>query len=133
MNELREKAHRTLKRLLANGPLTAVPKRPSDQDLLVAMAASQFEPQRTYRESEVNEKLKAWLQTFCEPFGIDHVTLRRLLVDSRLMSRTKSCSMYRVNVERTEETEALGAIDPVHVLAEIRVERESRKRQRALR
>lgn len=130
MNELRERAHRTLKRLLANGPLTAVPKRPSDQDLLVAMAASQFEPQRTYRENEVNEKLKAWLQTFCEPFGIDHVTLRRLLVDSRLMSRTKSGSMYRVNVERTEETEAVRTIEPVHVLAEIRAERESRKRQR---
>jgi hypothetical protein len=131
MNQPREKAHRDLKRLLANGPLTAVPKRPSDQGLLVAMAASQFETQRTYRESDVNEKLKAWLRTFCEPLGIDHVTLRRLLVDSRLMSRTSSGSMYRVNLERAGEIEAVRAVEPVHVLAEIRSERESRKRRRA--
>jgi hypothetical protein len=128
-NQTREKAHRDLKRLLANGPLTGVPKRPSDQDLLMVLAASQFETQRTYRESEVNERLKAWLQTFCEPSGIDHVTLRRLLVDSRLMSRTASGSMYRVNLERVGEMEAVRTVEPVHVLAEIRSERESRKRQ----
>ncbi|MBI2751927.1 MAG: DUF2087 domain-containing protein [Betaproteobacteria bacterium] len=131
MNQLREKAHRALKRLLVNGPLTAVPKRLSDQKLLVALAASQFEAQRTYREDEVNEKLKAWLQGFCEPFGIDHVTLRRLLVDSRRMSRTSSGSAYRLNLERIGETETVRTIDPVHVLAEIRNERESRKRKRA--
>ena len=43
----RETAHRALKRLLANGPLTAVPTRPSDQQILVALAVSQFETQRT--------------------------------------------------------------------------------------
>lgn len=131
MIQTREKAHRDLKRLLANGPLPAVPKRPTDQDLLVALAATQFETQRTYRENEVNARLKAWLPTFCEPSGIDHVTLRRLLVDSRLMSRTKSGSMYRVNQERSGEIDAVRTIEPVHVLAEIRSERESRKRQRA--
>jgi hypothetical protein len=125
----REKAQKDLKRLLANGPLTAVPKRPSDQDLLAALAASQFEPHGTYREKEVNDKLKAWLQTFCEPFGIDHVTLRRLLVDSRFMSRTDSGSTYRVNPARVKEMEAIGTIEPVRVLAEIRSERESRKRR----
>ena len=131
MTQPRETALRNLKRLLANGPLTAVPKRPSDQSLLAALAASQFETQRTYSENEVNEKLKAWLQTFCEPFGIDHVTLRRLLVDSRLVTRTNSGSMYRVNLDRIAEMEAVGTIEPVHVLRESRDERESRKRQRA--
>jgi hypothetical protein len=131
MNQTREKAHRDLKRLLANGPLTGVPKRPADQVLLVALAASQFETQRTYREAEVNDKLEAWLQKFCESSGIDHVTLRRLLVDSRLMTRTNSGSSYRVDQERVGEMEAVRAIDPAHVLAEIRGERESRKRRRA--
>jgi hypothetical protein len=131
MNQPGDKTHRELKRLLANGPLTALPKRPSDQDLLVALAASQFETQRTYREDEVNEKLKTWLQAFCEPSGIDHVSVRRLLVDSRLMSRTNSGSMYRVNLERVGEIDAVRSAEPVHVLAEVRSERESRKRHRA--
>ena len=126
-----EDLHRTLKRLLANGPLTAVPKRPSDQELLVNMAALQFDPDKSYGEKEVNEKLRLWLQTFCEPFGIDHVTLRRLMVDSRAMSRTKSGSTYRVSLDRIDDAEGIRTIEPAHVLAEIRDERKSRKRQHA--
>ena len=64
MTKTRESAYRDLKRLLANGPLTGVPRRPSDQDLLVALAASRFDAQASYGEGEVNETLKAWLQTF---------------------------------------------------------------------
>lgn len=131
MNQLHEQAHRALKRLLANGPLTAVPKRPSDQQLLLGLAAAQFEPQKTYREREVNEILKAWIETFCEPYGIDHVTLRRLLVDSRRLSRTTSGSTYRVNREMLREIESGARIEPAKVLAEIRDDRESRKRRRA--
>jgi hypothetical protein len=126
-----EQIRRALRRMLSNGPLTAVPKRPSDQQLLATLAAAQFEPGKTYRETEVNETLKAWLETFCEPFGIDHVTLRRLLVDSRLVTRTASGSTYRVNREGSGEAEPAAAIEPAEVLAEIRGERESRKRQRA--
>jgi len=128
---MNEKTLLSLKRLLANGPLTAVPKRPSDQQLLVTLAAAQFEPQKSYREVEVNEALKAWIATFCEPHGIDHVTLRRLLVDSRLLTRTTSGSTYRVNRERLAEIGAVGTIAPAEVLSEIRSERESRKRRRA--
>lgn len=80
----------------------------------------------------MNEKLKGWLATFCEPFGIDHVTLRRLMVDSRLMSRTKSGSVYRVNPETVAETDAVRTVDPRHVLAEVRKERDSRKRMHSV-
>ena len=126
-----EEAGVALKRLLANGPLTAVPKRPSDQQLLVTLAAAQFDPRKSYLEADVNEALKAWMATFCEPYGIDHVTLRRLVVNSRLLTRTTSGSTYRVNRERLAETEAVASIAPAEVLSEIRSERESRKRRRA--
>ena len=100
MIQPRDETHRALKRMLSNGPLAAIPKRPSDQHLLVALAAAQFEPQRTYRESEVNETLLAWIETFCEPDGLDHVTLRRMLVDFRLLTRTKSGSTYHLDHEK---------------------------------
>jgi hypothetical protein len=125
-----QESHRALKRLLANGPLTGVPRRPADQRLLVVLAAARFDPDRTYAEGEVNDTLRDWLATFCEPYGIDHVTLRRLLVDSRLLARTTSGSTYRLNPERRGEAEAGRALEPAAVLAEIRQERESRKRQR---
>ena len=115
--------------MLANGPLTAIPKRPSDQQLLVTLAADRFEPGKAYRESEVNDVLEAWLQTFCEPYGIDHVTLRRMLVDSRLIARTKSGSAYEA---RTRPREALEPLpEPAQVLEEMRDERASRKRRHA--
>jgi hypothetical protein len=79
----------------------------------------------------VNETLISWIGTFCEPYGIDHVTLRRLLVDSRLLSRTTSGSTYRINRERLREIEVVATIQPAEVLAGIRSDRESRKRQRA--
>jgi hypothetical protein len=129
MNDNRDKAHRALKRLLANGPLTAVPKRPADQQLLVALAGARFDAHSGYLEREVNERLRTWLETISEPFGIDHVTLRRLLVDSRILSRTNSGSMYRLNLEKIGDVEAVREINPADVLIEIRNERDRRKRQ----
>ena len=131
MIQPRDETHRALKRMLSNGPLAAIPKRPSDQHLLVALAAARFEPQKAYREGEVNEKLLGWLETFCEPAGLDHVTLRRMLVDSRLLTRTKSGSTYHLNHEKLAVVQVVGEVDPRAVLDEIRSERESRKRQRA--
>jgi hypothetical protein len=122
-----EKSHRALKRLLANGPLTALPKRPADQELLLQLAASRFDARKAYRESEVNGELSRWLETFCSPFGIDHVTMRRLMVDSRLMTRDRAGSSYRVSVGKTRKLQA----EPAQVLAEIRAEREARKKERA--
>lgn len=122
-----ENANRALRRLLANGPLTAVPKRPEDQALLARLAASRLEPARAYRESEVNEALGGWLGSFCAPFGIDHVTLRRIMVDTRLLDRDRAGATYRVRLPREERLEE----EPAKVLDEIAAEREARKRRHA--
>ena len=131
MIQPRDETHRALKRMLSNGPLTAVPKRPSDQHLLAELAAAQFDPAKVYGEGEVNDVLVAWIETFCDPYGLDHVTLRRMLVDARLLIRTKSGSTYQVSGQRAAELQDLREVDPRSVLEEVRVERESRKRQRA--
>jgi len=131
MNDRRDMAHQALKRLLANGRLTAVPKRPADQELLMALAASRMDAHRSCRESEVNECLRGWLETISEPFGIDHLTLRRMLVDSGFLTRTTSGSLYRINLERLGEIEAIRGIEPADVLAQVQNERDLRKRHRA--
>ena len=131
MNQIHEQTHRVLKRLLVNGPLTGLPRRPDDQALLLGLAASRFEAHRAYRESEVNEVLRTWLQTFCAPFGIDHVTMRRLMVDSGLLSRDPPGSTYRIDPARIEVLGPGDAIEPAQVLAEIQSEREARKKRRA--
>lgn len=130
MDTTADGAQRALKRLLANGRLTSLPKRPADQELLVALAAAQIDAHRSCVESEINDRLAAWLETISEPFGIDHVTLRRMLVDSGFLRRTHSGSAYKVSAEKSARIEALRGIDPVEVLAQVRKERELRKEKR---
>jgi hypothetical protein len=125
------RARRDLKRLLANGRLTLMPKRPSDQELVAALAASRFDPGKTYTEAEVNAQLAAWLGCISEEYGIDHVSLRRLLVDLRLLVRSSSGSSYRVNEAKAAELDAVRAIDPAAIAADIQAERSRRKEQRA--
>jgi len=115
-----------LKRMLANGPLTGLPVRPGDLELLLALAALRFEQGRDYREREVNDVLRDWLSTFCAPFGVDHVTFRRCMVDARFLHRDRSGSAYRVDPAKVDR--AHGGIDPAQLLAEIKDERAARKR-----
>jgi len=118
---------RILKRMLANGPLTGIPKRPGDQELLARLAAARLDAGGEYTEREVNERLREWLATFVEPYGIDHVTLRRMIVDARLLVRTKSGSCYRVNEAKLDELRGLDEVEPAQVLIAVRQERAARK------
>jgi hypothetical protein len=55
-----------------------------------------------YTEREVNDVLKAW-----HAFG-DHATLRRELVEMKLLARKSDCSAYRKLAARpTDEVRAL--------------------------
>jgi hypothetical protein len=131
MDNRHEPTQRALKRMLANGRLTALPKRPADQALLATLAVSGFDANRSYLERDVNERLEGWLEKVSEPYGIDHVTMRRLLVDSRLLTRTTSGSRYQVNARKLSDIEAVRTIDAETVLAEIIEERKRRKRKAA--
>jgi len=120
-------AHAALKRLLANGPLTGMPTRRDDLELLLQLAAARFESGETYSEKSVNELLRGWLGTFSEPYGIDHVSLRRELVDARLLVRDASGSAYRINARRLRRDVPHAA--PADILAAMREDRAARKRK----
>ena len=114
-----------LKRMLANGPLTALPVRPQDLKVLLNLAAAQFEPGRKYSEAQVNERLQEWLEPFCSPFGVDHVTVRRCLVDARLLARDKAGATYELAARRRPPRID---VEPAQVMADVQLERAKRKR-----
>ena len=60
---------------------------PADFALLMAAAAHAFAPGRTYTEPEVNERLRAWLAGAGAMLEVDHVELRRWLVDTGALAR----------------------------------------------
>ncbi len=125
----KQEPQRTLERLLANGPLTGWPRRPDDQALLVRLTAARFEAGRDYREAEVNDVVKEWLATFSAEFGIDHVTMRRALVDARLLVRDKSGALYRLDDAKQRELAPLRTVEPGAILKQVQEGREARKRE----
>lgn len=72
----------------ADGRLTAIPRRPARREALLAhLAATLFDADRSYREPEVNEALRAVHEDF--------PALRRYLVVGGFLTRTKDGSAYR--------------------------------------
>jgi len=121
-------------RLVNGGPLEALPKKRSDQTVLLALASAGFASARVYREDEVNDRLRAWLASFASPQGLDHVTFRRQLVDERFLLRNATGAAYRINFVKLEReiTESARSIDPGAVLVAVQTRRDERKRARAV-
>ncbi len=72
-----------------HGRMSRWPHKYSVQRLALWVMWMQFESRRAYSEREVNAVLKAW-----HTWG-DHVTLRRELINDRLLTRKSDGSVYR--------------------------------------
>ena len=86
---LSSNARKALHQFDAGGRLVRWPAKLSIQRLAMWLLWTRFEPRRVYTEKEVNAVLMA-----ANAFG-DHVTLRRELVNHRLLARKSDCSEYR--------------------------------------
>jgi hypothetical protein len=87
--ELTAAARKALTQFDGQGRLMRWPHKHSVQRLAMWVLWMQFESRRIYTEREVNEVLKAW-----HTWG-DHVTLRRELINDRLLTRKSDGSQYR--------------------------------------
>lgn len=99
---LTDNARKALMQFDSRGRLMRWPTKYSVQKLAMWVLWTLFDARRSYTEREVNEVLKA-----ANAFG-DHVTLRRELINHRLMSRTPDCREYRkLPVRPDDETRHL--------------------------
>lgn len=81
---------RTLQTFVREGRLVRLPAQWTRKKLVLRYIAEQtFEPGVEYPERAVNEKLQGW----CEDGDVDHVTLRRYLVDLHHLDRSEG--IYR--------------------------------------
>lgn len=121
----------TLRRLFGGGKITRLPKRPEDADLFLALAASSLDPRFQYTEPSLNEALQAWMAGFTGGTHMDHVTLRRCLVDRSLLLRDDAGDHYRVNgtvIASIADADAC-QIHPLEIFEEVQRERSLRKRR----
>jgi hypothetical protein len=79
------------------GRMSRWPHKYSVQRLALWVLWMQFQSRRSYTEREVNSVLKAW-----HTWG-DHVTLRRELINDRLLTRKTDGSQYRKLPARPDE------------------------------
>ena len=123
----REHVEGLFRRLLQPGRLEGFPRKPDHLHIVLAVATGGMARRRPYAEWEVNEALADWLDSVRA--AIDHVTLRRRMVDCGFLKRTTNGSRYFLNYGRV--VEVLGD-PPVEVDAgaignHIRCERNARK------
>ena len=122
-----EDAEDLLRRILRSGRLQGFPTHPRRRDTVLAVAAGGLVRRRPYSEEEVNAVLIDWLASVRT--RIDHVTLRRRMVDCGFLKRTRDGSRYLLNYGRVAGVlgDPAPRIDAGAILEGILRERESRK------
>jgi hypothetical protein len=107
-----------------------------DFNLVLAAAARPFAAGRSYAEREVNDVLRDWLAHEGAMLAIDHVELRRWMVDCRVLDRDdygRAYSLGEPSPQIAAVVAALSGIDLRALAATARARdaqaREERKRQ----
>lgn len=97
----RENVEGLFHRLLQSGHLQGFPTHPDELDNVLAVAAGCLTRRCLYAEWEINELLFRWLASVRAE--IDHVTLRRRMVDYGFLLRRMDGSAYFLNYGRVVE------------------------------
>lgn len=120
---------RLLRRLLKPGRMRRLPKSSNDARAFLALAASVLDPREDYSEQALNEQLADWLAGFASTSSLDHVTVRRWLVDLNFLMRDASGSSYRTNqaVINTVITPEARMVQPAVIHGEMTTERVARR------
>jgi hypothetical protein len=107
------------------------PRKQRDQHILFKSIILMLETRRDYTENEVNECLAKWLSEVGQAIEIDHVSLRRYLVDAGYLTRDAAGRSYRVDPEQTAELFEAGIeeINLMDIVAEASKRTEKRKRE----
>jgi hypothetical protein len=108
------------------------PRRRTDREILIKSILLLLDSRRRYTEREVNAALKDWCRDVAPAIDVDHVTLRRLLVDYGELERTADGRAYRVGAPARPVAFDL-EIDSIDVRATIAAYRDHAKRERARR
>lgn len=126
----REELVAWLHRQFRGGPLRRLPRNPADADVLLALALTGLDADAAHEESAVNMHLFTWCSGIAAEDGLDHVTLRRWLVDCGFLRRSSDGVIYRVVRERIDALLAPDAqsVDARQILEAVETERSERRR-----
>lgn len=99
------------------------PRSRNDREILFKSIRLLLDSARSYTEREINAELRIWIRDVAPAIEIDHVTLRRYLVDYGHLERTADGHAYRVGFPARPSAFALD-VDEIDVRATIAAYRE---------
>lgn len=108
-----------------------LPKKLIDRHIVYISALIGLQPNRKYTEKELNAELQKWTLLFGQRYNIDHVTLRRYLIDERYLLRDTAGGSYEVAQAGQPYTfdQSLAGLDLAALIDAAKQEREMKKRQ----
>jgi hypothetical protein len=118
------------------GAGSAFPRRLRDRHILYRSIIQRLDHGRKYPEAELNDALQRWLLDIGTCLEIDHVTLRRYLIDEQYLARDANGNAYQVNpagYAAIEFESSIAAIDPFTVIQAAKDRVADRKSRQSLR
>lgn len=110
--------------------LAGFPKDDTSLHILLKSAVVTLGKSDSFTEKEVNAKLESWVREISQMKGMDHVSLRRMLVDTGYLTRNGDGSSYRVP-QPGPRPELFGvSIDQLDIKKEIEAAREEIARRK---
>ena len=108
-----------------------LPKKQDDLHILLYSSILKLDPERQYTEKEMNEQLQQWSVRFGTSFGLDHVTLRRILSDLGYIQRDVAGAAYQVGKTELAYSfdSSINMLDLDELVEKAKRAREERKQQ----
>ncbi len=117
-----------LVQLCVSSGLRGIPRKIRDRHILLKSITLTPELNNEYAEHELNDNLRAWLREVGMSIRrLDHVNLRRLLVDQEYVGRSKDGSRYWVAVCSRYKALFTPDVDGVDVRSLIRAARDEQE------
>ena len=110
--------------------LAGFPKDNISLHILLKSATITLGNSDSFTEKEVNAKLESWVKDISQMKGMDHVSLRRILVDTGYLTRNGSGSSYQVSQPGPRPDLFDATIDQLDVRKEIEAAREAIARRK---
>ncbi len=111
--EVKDFSTRLIKLCLSPGG-SGMPRRRRDQLIIMQSIILTLNPKQTYSEKAINRGLENWLESIGKSLEVDHVTLRRYLVDEGFLLRDSAGRAYRIDRHAQQNYFAAGVekLDP---------------------
>ena len=115
-----------------SGRVMILPRKQRDRHILLRAIAQAVENRSPYSEQELNRSLKEWIASTGLDASLDHVSLRRYLVEYGYLLRDRAGRLYtvRINGNQTVQFDSgIEALDVIDLIWSCKTRAMARKRR----